>query len=66
MAVKSLCHKKKRPSSIQPISNDDELTKRGKYVIIVEAMVFGLMNSNSGCGIIVSRNFETGENILSG
>lgn len=40
--------------------------RKETQVIIVDAMVYGNMNGNSGCGTVYSRNPETGENILSG
>lgn len=37
-----------------------------EHVIIVDTMVFGNMNGNSGCGTVFSRDPETGENCFTG
>lgn len=59
----------RQTSSSRIAANQDQCSlnkQKLRHVIIVDAMVFGNMNGNSGCGTVYSRNPETGENIFTG
>jgi hypothetical protein len=69
MAICSLCDGSYSPSAAVDVLTpplDTCRQGRGGSVIIVEMMVFGNMNSNSGSGIIFTRDPQTGENNFAG
>jgi phosphoenolpyruvate synthase/pyruvate phosphate dikinase len=65
MAIRSLTHQATSRSHTQQDHHCQRKLKE-EHVIIVDAMVFGNMNANSGYGSVFSRNPETGENNVTG
>jgi hypothetical protein len=70
MAIKSIsiCQREQPPSFV-PCGLDETPSSAASLlhrVVIVEAMTYGNLNGNSGCGTVYSRDPETGENIFTG